>query len=301
MNRERPAFAVPGIPAFLVLLVGMIALVVVVIWYIVNVLAGIEEGEAWLRVIGFIVLLTVTMLWGYLFNGLTPVQPNEARVVVLFGKYDGTLHDPGLRGSTRSRSAEGVSSASATSRARSSRSTTTTATRSRSPRSSSGGSPTRPRRSFEVDDYEHFVHVQTESALRNLATSHPVRRARRGRRRAPIEPGRDRRPAAAQRSRTASRRPASRSSRRASATSPTRRRSPTRCSAASRRPRSSPRARASSRARSAWSRWRSSSCRPRTSSSSTRSARRRWSATCWSCCAREHETQPVVNAGTLYE
>jgi regulator of protease activity HflC (stomatin/prohibitin superfamily) len=97
MNRERPAFAVPGIPAFLVLLVGMIALVVVVIWYIVNVLAGIEEGEALLRVIGFIVLLTVTLLWGYLFNGLTPVQPNEARVVVLFGKYDGTLHDPGLR------------------------------------------------------------------------------------------------------------------------------------------------------------------------------------------------------------
>jgi regulator of protease activity HflC (stomatin/prohibitin superfamily) len=26
---------------------------------------------------------------------------------------------------------------------------------------------------FEVDDYENFVHVQAESALRNLATSHP--------------------------------------------------------------------------------------------------------------------------------
>ena len=32
---------------------------------------------------------------------------------------------------------------------------------------------------FEVDDYENFVHVQTESALRNLATSLPVRRPRR--------------------------------------------------------------------------------------------------------------------------
>ena len=26
---------------------------------------------------------------------------------------------------------------------------------------------------FEVNDYEHFVHVQAEAALRNLATSHP--------------------------------------------------------------------------------------------------------------------------------
>ena len=26
---------------------------------------------------------------------------------------------------------------------------------------------------FEVDDYEHYVHVQTEAALRNLATSYP--------------------------------------------------------------------------------------------------------------------------------
>jgi CTP synthase (UTP-ammonia lyase) len=26
---------------------------------------------------------------------------------------------------------------------------------------------------FEVDDYEHYVHVQSEAALRNLATSYP--------------------------------------------------------------------------------------------------------------------------------
>jgi hypothetical protein len=173
MNRERPAFAVPGIPAFLVLLVGMIALVVVVIWYIVNVLAGIQEGEALLRVIGFIVLLTVTLLWGYLFNGLTPVQPNEARVVVLFGKYDGTLHDPGLRWvnplterpkvSVRVRNFE----------------------TSKLKVNDHDGNPIEiaavvvwkvtdtAEASFEVNDYEHFVHVQAEAALRNLATSHP--------------------------------------------------------------------------------------------------------------------------------
>jgi hypothetical protein len=121
MNRERPAFAVPGIPAFLVLLVGMIALVVVVIWYIVNVLAGIEEGEALLRVIGFIVLLTVTLLWGYLFNGLTPVQPNEARVVVLLASTTGRCTIPACDGSIHSPSDQRCRSASATSRPRSSR------------------------------------------------------------------------------------------------------------------------------------------------------------------------------------
>jgi hypothetical protein len=34
---------------------------------------------------------------------------------------------------------------------------------------------------FEVDDYENFVHVQSESALRNLATQLRLRRARRRR------------------------------------------------------------------------------------------------------------------------
>ena len=64
--------------------------------------------------------------------------------------------------------------------------------------------------SFEVDNYENFVHVQSEAALRNLATQLPLRRARRqddvaaradrGGRRAPARP----------RSRRGSRRPACR-------------------------------------------------------------------------------------------
>ena len=173
MNKERPAFAVPGIPAFLVLLVGMIALSGVVIWYIVNILAGIEEGEALLRVIGFILVLTAALLWAFLFYGLTPVQPNEARVVVLFGKYDGTLHAPGLQWvnplterpkvSVRVRNFE----------------------TSKLKVNDHDGNPIEiaavvvwkvtdtAEASFEVNDYEHFVHVQAEAALRNLATSHP--------------------------------------------------------------------------------------------------------------------------------
>jgi regulator of protease activity HflC (stomatin/prohibitin superfamily) len=173
MNRERPAFSVPGIPAFLVLLAGMIALVLAIIWYAFNVLETIGEGDALLPVLGFLVLLTITVLWGFSFSGLTPVQPNEARVVKLFGKYDGTLHAPGLQWvnpfterpkvSVRVRNFE----------------------TSKLKVNDHDGNPIEiaavvvwkvtdtAEASFEVNDYEHFVHVQAESALRNLATTHP--------------------------------------------------------------------------------------------------------------------------------
>ena len=63
---------------------------------------------------------------------------------------------------------------------------------------------------FDVDDYENFVHVQSESALRNLATALPLRRARRGRDRR-CAATRPRSPTSCgRRSRTGSRRPASR-------------------------------------------------------------------------------------------
>src|SRR5262245_56089011 len=173
MNRERPAFSVPGIPAFLVLLAGMIALVLAVIWYALNVLDTIGEGDPLLPILGFLVLLTVTVLWGFSFGGLTPVQPNEARVIKLFGKYDGTLHAPGLQWvnpltertkvSVRVRNFE----------------------TSKIKVNDHDGNPIEiaavvvwkvtdtAEASFEVNDYEHFVHVQSEAALRNLATSHP--------------------------------------------------------------------------------------------------------------------------------
>ena len=49
--------------------------------------------------------------------------------------------------------------------------------------------------------------------------------------------------------------------------------------------RSSPRARASSKAPSAWCTWRSNARRRTASCSSTKSARPRWCRTCWWCCA----------------
>jgi hypothetical protein len=80
-------------------------------------------------------VLVVLLVLGYV--GLTAVNPNEARALVLFGHYDGSLKQQGFWWVTRSPGARACRSRSATSRVRSSRSTTMTATRSRSTTTSS--------------------------------------------------------------------------------------------------------------------------------------------------------------------
>ena len=96
-NKERRAYSLPGIPVFAVLTVAMIALVLVVGWYLVNVFVPGMEGDSPLGpVLGFVVLLAAIALVILLYTGLTPVNPNEARALVLFGRYDGTVRDQGL-------------------------------------------------------------------------------------------------------------------------------------------------------------------------------------------------------------
>ena len=63
---------------------------------------------------------------------------------------------------------------------------------------------------FEVDDYENFVHVQAESALRNLATTHPYDAHVEGDVALRSQPGRGRRPAPHRDPGSPRRRPASR-------------------------------------------------------------------------------------------
>ena len=173
-NKERRAFSLPGIPVFAVLTVALIGLVLLYGWYIANVFAPGLEGEgAWLPVIGFVLLTLALVLVILLFTGLTPVNPNEARALVLFGRYDGTIRDQGLQWvnplterrkiSVRVRNFE----------------------TSRLKVNDHAGNPIEigaivvwkvtdtAEALFEVDDFENFVQVQAESALRNLATSHP--------------------------------------------------------------------------------------------------------------------------------
>ena len=107
------------------------------------------------------------------FFGLTVVHPNTAKVVQLFGTYKGSIKEQGLwwvnplttrrRVSLRIRNFES----------------------SKLKVNDQDGNPIEiaavvvwkvvdtAEAVFQVDDYEHFVHVQSEAALRNLATRYP--------------------------------------------------------------------------------------------------------------------------------
>jgi regulator of protease activity HflC (stomatin/prohibitin superfamily) len=105
--------------------------------------------------------------------GLTVVNPNEARVVQLFGKYKGSLKTQGLWWVNPLTSRRRVSL-----RVRNFESGKLKV-------NDHDGNPIEiaavvvwrvietAEAVFHVDDYEHFVHVQSEAALRNLATSYP--------------------------------------------------------------------------------------------------------------------------------
>jgi regulator of protease activity HflC (stomatin/prohibitin superfamily) len=113
--------------------------------------------------------VVVMILWA----GFFMVHPNEAKVLQLFGSYVGTAREPGLRWANPFYAKSKVS------------------TRVRNFESGklkvndSHGSPIEiaavvvwkvfdtAEAMFEVDDYEEFVHIQSESALRNLSTSYP--------------------------------------------------------------------------------------------------------------------------------
>jgi regulator of protease activity HflC (stomatin/prohibitin superfamily) len=101
------------------------------------------------------------------------VQPNEARVLQLFGAYAGTVRQPGLRWANPFYTKKAVSV-----RVRNFESGKLKV-------NDSQGSPIEiaavvvwrvidtAEAIFEVDDYEQFVTIQSESALRNLSTSYP--------------------------------------------------------------------------------------------------------------------------------
>jgi regulator of protease activity HflC (stomatin/prohibitin superfamily) len=162
MLREKEIKGIPGW-WMLLLLLGLLVLGTLAL------IASIREEAAgrivfWLVVIGTAVVC--------LF-GLTVVNPNEARVVQLFGKYKGSLKTQGLWWVNPLTSRRRVSL-----RVRNFESGKLKV-------NDHDGNPIEiaavvvwrvietAEAVFHVDDYEHFVHVQSEAALRNLATSYP--------------------------------------------------------------------------------------------------------------------------------
>jgi regulator of protease activity HflC (stomatin/prohibitin superfamily) len=128
-----------------------------------------------------VVLCVLIFIAGALvLAGLTPVVPGQARVVQLFGRYRGTIREPGLQWvnpftrriavSTRIRNQESAQAKV----------------------NDADGNPIEiaavvvwqvadtARATYSVDDYTQFVTIQTETAVRHIASSYPYTSRREG-------------------------------------------------------------------------------------------------------------------------
>lgn len=164
MTQEKLRTAPSGI---LVLLVLLAALAVDVVLFIIDVAV---DGQVSFG--GLICILLVPMI-GVLLAGVFVVNPNEGRVLQFFGRYVGTVRDQGLRWANPLYTKRRISL-----RVRNFETE-------RSKVNDTDGNPIEiaavvvwrvidtAEATFEVDDYVNYVHVQSESAVRNLATRHP--------------------------------------------------------------------------------------------------------------------------------
>jgi regulator of protease activity HflC (stomatin/prohibitin superfamily) len=161
MIRERQLGALPGLPMALLFFVVLCGLVYALI-------ASAAGGSVvWIVALSIAILLDVL-----LFMGLFVVNPNEGRVLQLFGDYVGTVKRPGLRWASPLYTKRRISQ-----RVRNFESA-------RLKVNDRDGNPIEiaavavwrvvdtAEAVFHVDDYQNFVKVQTEAAVRNLATSY---------------------------------------------------------------------------------------------------------------------------------
>ena len=128
------------------------------------------RAESPTGVIASIVLFIILMIC---FRGFFMVAPNQSKVLQLFGTYVGSVRETGLRWANPFYSKETVSL-----RVRNFESEMLKV-------NDSSGNPIEiaavvvwkvvdsAEAVFEVDDYVNYVHIQSEAALRNLATAHP--------------------------------------------------------------------------------------------------------------------------------
>jgi regulator of protease activity HflC (stomatin/prohibitin superfamily) len=159
--REKPAFSLPGGPMFLLLIVAVAGTVFVLITS--------SQVQA---TVGVVVAMFALLVEVISFKGLLIVNPNEGQVLQLFGTYVGTLRNQGLRWvnpfATRRRISLRVRNFET----------------SKLKVNDLDGNPIEiaavvvwqvvdtAEAVFQVDSYENFVQVQSESALRTMATSY---------------------------------------------------------------------------------------------------------------------------------
>lgn len=166
MIRERERHGIPGGPILVLLLLAIAA----TIWlFVTGAMPGSPRSDGAMMVSAMLLLV----LELFLLRGHFVVAPNQAHVLQLFGDYVGTAKQPGLRWANPLLSHKRISL-----RVRNFES-------SRSKVNDADGNPIEiaavlvwrvietAEASFEVDDYENYVKVQTEAALRSAATSYP--------------------------------------------------------------------------------------------------------------------------------
>ncbi len=161
--KETPIRSFPGIPALLLL----VAVLLLSGWLLFQTING--QQEAWM----LLPAIAIGLLGAFGLIGLYMVEPNQAAVLSLFGKYIGTVKDEGLRWNNPFFAKKKVSL-----RIRNFES-------GRLKVNELDGSPIEigavivwqvadsAEAVYNVDDYESFVHIQSEAALRAMASSYP--------------------------------------------------------------------------------------------------------------------------------
>ena len=162
MVQEKTRDATSG---WLSLILLLLALALDIVVFVV----GVSGPTVWMIIVSSVIFPFIL----FLFAGLFTISPNEARVLQLFGRYIGTVHNPGLRYANPLYTKRRISV-----RVRNFETE-------RSKVNDTDGNPIEMAAvvvwkvvdtavaAFEVDDYVNFVRVQSETAVRNLATQYP--------------------------------------------------------------------------------------------------------------------------------
>ena len=164
--KELPIRSLPGIPVLIAALLAGAAAA----WLFFTAVGGAAQGGGALPVVVSAALVVLVVL---AVTGLYSIQPNQAAVLSLFGTYVGTVKEAGLRGNNPFDATRKISQ-----RVRNFESGKLKV-------NDLDGSPIEiaavivwqvvdaSEAVFNVDDYENFVHIQSESALRAMAASYP--------------------------------------------------------------------------------------------------------------------------------
>ena len=161
MNETR-AFSLSGIPFAMLFAIALLFCVAGFIHGALHQAIGILAGS-----------VILFAFFAFLCKGFFQVQPNQGVVLLLFGRYAGTARETGLRWTNPFLTKRAVSL-----RVRNFES-------SKLKVNDADGNPIEiaavivwqvvdtAEAVFQVDDYENYVHIQSESALRQMAQSYP--------------------------------------------------------------------------------------------------------------------------------